>query len=75
MIDFENVSKNCEFRYQLLINNISDVMIEIDPDGTFTYLSPQVYDTFADNREELFSSKLFDFENRNLKDSNRSIIS
>ncbi len=29
-------------------------MIELDLDGTFTYLSPQVYDTFTNNREELF---------------------
>ena len=63
MIDFENVSKNCEFRYQLLINNISDVMIEIDLDGTFTYLSPQVYDVLGYYPEDLVGSTLYDIIN------------
>ena len=75
MIDFENVMKSCEIRYQLLINHISDVLVEKNLTRTFTYLISQVYDTFRYNPEELTSSKLYDFENRNLKGSNRSIIS
>ena len=75
MIDFEYVMKGCEIRYQLLINNIQNVVVELDLDGSFTYLISQVYDTFRYNPEELTSSKLYDFENRNLKGSNRSIIS
>jgi len=75
MIDFEYVMKSCEIRYQLLINNIQNVVVELDLDGPFTYLISQVYDTFRYNPEELTSSKLYDFENRNLKGSNRSIIS
>ncbi len=75
MIDFENVMKRCEIRYQLLINIIQDIVVELDLDGTFTYLISQVYDTFRYNPEELASSKLYDFENRNLKGSNSNIIS
>ena len=75
MIDFENVMKRCETRYPLLINNIQNVVVELDLDGTSTYLISQVYDTFGYNLAELASSKLYDFENRNLKGSNRSIIS
>ena len=75
MIDFENVMKSCEIRYQLLINHISDVLVEKNLTRTFTYLISQVYDTFRYNPEELTSLKLYDFENRNLKGSNSSIIS
>lgn len=75
MIDFENVMKSCEIRYQLLINNIQNIVVELDLVGTFTYLISQVYDTFRYNPDELVSSKLYDFENGNLKGSNSSIIS
>ena len=75
MIDFGIVTKRCEIRYQLLIINIQNVVVELTLNGSFIYLISQVYDTFGYNLEELASSKLYDFENRNLKGSNRSIIS
>jgi len=60
LIDFKNVMKSCEIRYQLLINNISDVLVEIDLNGFFTYLSPQVHDTLGYTPQELVGSKLYE---------------
>jgi len=47
--------------YQFLINNILDVIVEIDLDGTFSYLSPQVYDIFGYTPEEVIGNQFFSY--------------
>jgi len=56
-----NMLKNSEIRYQCLIENILDIIAELDLDGTFTYVSPQVYDIFGYYPEELIGVKFFKF--------------
>lgn len=47
--------------YQFLINNILDIIVEIDLDGTFTYLSPQVYDILGYTPEEVIGNQFFSY--------------
>lgn len=42
-----------EKRYRSLIGNIADVIVETANDGTITYVSPQMFDMFGYQREEV----------------------
>ena len=48
-------------RYRDIITNILDVIIEVDAKGKFIYLSPQVYDIFGFQPEELIGSMVNKF--------------
>jgi len=39
----DEIKKSYE-RFEKVINNILDVTVEVNPDGTFTFLSPQSFD-------------------------------
>ncbi|MCK4266857.1 MAG: PAS domain S-box protein, partial [Thermoplasmata archaeon] len=49
-----------EERLRELIENISDVLLEIDSEGTFTYISPQLKEDFGYEPEELIGKNSFD---------------
>ncbi|MFX0071991.1 MAG: PAS domain S-box protein, partial [Candidatus Hermodarchaeota archaeon] len=55
------MTESFEQKYQFLINNISDVIVEIDVNGYIVYMSPQVQTLFGFNSEELIGTKCFDF--------------
>lgn len=48
-------------RYRDIINNILDVIVEVDAKGKFIYLSPQVYDMFVSQPEELIGLRAHKF--------------
>lgn len=48
-------------KYRYLINNILDVIVEIDSDGTFIYCSPQTFKLFGYQPEELIGLNAFNF--------------
>ena len=48
-------------RYEFLINNILDVIVEVDLDGYFSYISPRVYDIFGYPPEELIGNQFFSY--------------
>lgn len=50
-----------EKKYRTLIDNLSDTVVETDADGNFTFVSPQVTDTFGFKPEELVGKNSFDF--------------
>ncbi|MFX0066411.1 MAG: PAS domain S-box protein [Candidatus Hermodarchaeota archaeon] len=50
-----------EKKYRDLISNLTDIVIEIDSEGNFIYISPQVYDTFGYKPEEALGLNGFDF--------------
>jgi PAS domain S-box-containing protein len=55
------VKKNLLEQYRYLINNILDVILEIDSDGTFNYCSPQTFKLFGYQPEELIGLNAFNF--------------
>ncbi|MBA7500083.1 hypothetical protein ES704_02836 [subsurface metagenome] len=55
------VKKNMLEQYRYLINNILDVIVEIDSDGTFIYCSPQTFKLFGFQPEELLGLNAFNF--------------
>ena len=48
-------------KYQYLINNIADVIIELDLKGKFTYISPQIHKITGYKPEEIIGAKFFNF--------------
>jgi len=55
------VKKNILEQHRYLINNILDVIVEIDSDGTFNYCSPQTFKLFGYQPEELIGLNAFNF--------------
>ena len=55
------VKKKTLEQYRYLINNILDVILEIDSDGTFIYCSPQTFKLFGYQPEELIGLNAFKF--------------
>jgi PAS domain S-box-containing protein len=58
-ITAERKQKQSERNYQRLIDNISDVIVELDTEGNFIYLSPQVSDIFGYEPAEMFGINAF----------------
>jgi len=50
-----------EQKYQFLVDNIVDTIIELDPKGNFIYISPQCFDLFGFYQNELMGTNLFEF--------------
>ncbi|KKN20545.1 hypothetical protein LCGC14_0934350, partial [marine sediment metagenome] len=46
--------KESEEKYRQLIDNVSDVILEMKVDGNITYISPKVYDMLGYKPEEIF---------------------
>ncbi len=61
MNESESLLKESVEKYQFLIDNIIDVIAEIDLDGIFTYISPQVYDMFGYLPEEVIGNQFFSY--------------
>ncbi|MFX1418603.1 MAG: PAS domain S-box protein [Promethearchaeota archaeon] len=61
MFEIDSILKESNGKYQFLINNILDVIAEIDLDGTFTYISPRVYDIFGYKPEEIIGNQFFSY--------------
>ena len=57
----EQKLKESEEKYRNFINNISDVIIELDFDANFTYISPQCYDMFGFHPEDLIGENAYTF--------------
>ncbi|KKL54027.1 hypothetical protein LCGC14_2269520, partial [marine sediment metagenome] len=61
--------KKSEEKIQNVINNISDVLLEAEPSGILTYVSPQINNLIGYQSEVLIGLKFIDFvhlEDRNL---------
>ena len=50
-----------EKKYQRLIENIMDVVVELDMDGNFIFVSPQIYVTFGFTADEVLKRNAFEF--------------
>lgn len=46
-----------EQRFHQIVNNILDIIVELDVNGIFTYVSPQVYDILGYNPDELIGGE------------------
>jgi len=57
----EKALRESEEKYRSLISNINDLVIEIDSEGKFTYVSPQIFDMFGYTQEEAIGSSVLDF--------------
>ncbi len=55
------VKKNILEHYRYLINNILDIIVEINSDGTIIYCSPQTFKLFGFQPEELIGLNVFNF--------------
>ena len=50
-----------EHKYQFLVDNIVDTIIELDLKGNFVYISPQCFDTFGYHQNELLGTNILEF--------------
>ena len=57
----EEAVRKSEEKYRTLVSNINDLVMEIDSDGNFTYVSPQIFDMFGYTQEESMGLAAFDF--------------
>ncbi len=48
-------------KYHILVNSIVDVIVEIDSNGTFTFVNSQFFDLFGYQPEEIIRMKAFNF--------------
>jgi len=51
--------KTSEVKFRNLINNISDIVVDVGIDGRYTYLSPQSFNLIGYHPEELFGQQLY----------------
>ena len=56
----DEIKKSYEI-FEKVINNISDVTVEVNSDGIFTFLSPQSFDIFGYHPKELIGLNAFDY--------------
>ena len=61
MTELNSILGNSIEKYQYLINNIADVIIELDLKGTFTYVSPQIQKNFGYKPKEIIGAKFFNY--------------
>ncbi|MCK4381026.1 MAG: PAS domain-containing protein, partial [Candidatus Lokiarchaeota archaeon] len=61
MTDTNSVLIESIEKYQFLLNNILDVITEIDLDGTFTYVSPQVKGMLGYKPKEVIGKPFFSY--------------
>ena len=53
--------RNSEEKYRTLINSIIDVIIELDSNGTFTFVNSRSFDLFGYQPEEIIGMNAFSF--------------
>ena len=53
--------KESEEKYRHLINNIADVIVEMDLKGNITYISPQIFDKFGYQPNEVIGLNFIEF--------------
>jgi len=61
LIEVDSILKESIKKYQFLVNNILDIITEIDLDGTFSYVSPRVYNIFGYRPEEVIGNQFFGY--------------
>ena len=57
----EEKLKKSEEKYRDLVNSISDLLLEVDLKGKFTYASPQLYDMFGFTFDEIRGKRIHKF--------------
>ncbi len=57
----EQKLKKSEEKYRNIINNISDIIVELDLELNFTYISPKCYDIFGFKPENLIGQNVYKF--------------
>ncbi|MFX1283645.1 MAG: PAS domain S-box protein [Promethearchaeota archaeon] len=57
----EEALRESEEKYRSLIDNLSDIVTELDSEGNFTFISPQVVDILGYKPEEEIGKNGFDF--------------
>ena len=61
LTDTKNILIDSAEKYQYLLENILDVITEIDLDGRFTYISPQVKNMFGYKTKEVIGNQFFSY--------------
>ncbi|MCK5561724.1 MAG: PAS domain S-box protein, partial [Thermoplasmata archaeon] len=57
----EEALRESEEKYRTLMDNISDIVVEIDSQGHLTYVSPQIYDVFGFKPDEVVGKNMYEF--------------
>ena len=61
MAKINSILEESAEKYEFLINNILDVIVEVDLDGSFSFVSARVYDIFGYHPEELIGNQFFNY--------------
>ena len=61
LVKLNNVLEESAEKYEFLVNNILDVIVELDLDGFFSYVNPRVYKMFGYQPEELIGNQFFSY--------------
>jgi PAS domain S-box-containing protein len=70
----EKALKDSEEKYKNLISNLSEVIIEIDSDMKFSYISPQISESFGFEPEEVVGTDAIEFIHPDDRESSFSKI-
>ena len=58
----EAALRESEYRYRMVVDNATDLVALIDPDGTFVYTSPSYVSVTGYESEEMIGRSAFDFD-------------
>ena len=61
LVNINSILGESAEKYEFLINNILDVIVEVDLNGFFSYVSPRVYDVLGYHPEELIGEQFFNY--------------
>jgi PAS domain S-box-containing protein len=61
LVELNSILRETGDKNKFLITNILDVVVEVDIDGTFSYISSRVYDIFGYKPEEVIGTKFFSY--------------
>ena len=59
--EMEEALRESEERYRRLIDNLSDIVVETDSQGEFTFVSPQAFNLLGYQPEEVIGKNAFEF--------------
>ncbi|MBN2543688.1 PAS domain S-box protein [bacterium] len=70
----ESALKNNEERYRLLVENQTDLVVKVDTEGNFLFVSPSYCDTFGKSEEELLGKQFMPLVHKDDREKTAKIM-